>query len=104
LSLDDLVHQPLPYTPKTSRMVERMIALSKEATVKEHRYETASALKDDLASWFVRYNFCRKSRRIGGKTPSEAALAWYEKDTALFIREPTALLIYHNDRSQFSET
>ena len=94
----------LPYTPKTNGMVERMNGLTKAATVKEHRYETASAMKADLAGWFVRYNFCRKNRRIGGKTPYEAALAWYEKNPALFIREPTALLIYRNDRSQSSET
>jgi hypothetical protein len=58
----------------------------------------------DLQGWFVRYNFCRKNRRIGKKTPYEAALFWYEKDPTLFIREPTALLVYRNDRSQSDET
>jgi hypothetical protein len=31
-------------------------------------------------------------------------LSWYEKDKTLFIREPTALLVYRNERSQSNET
>ena len=53
--------------------------------------------------WLVRYKLCRKNRRIEGKTPYEATLPWYAKDPALFIREPTALLVYRNERSQSSE-
>lgn len=64
----------------------------------------AAEMQLDLHGWFVRYNFCRKNRRIRGKTPYEAALFWYAKDKTLFIREPTALLIYRNQRSQPSET
>ncbi len=94
----------LPYTPKTNGMVERMNGLTKEATVKQNRYVTAAAMKSDLHGWFVRYNFCRKNRRIGKKTPYEAAVAWYKKDPTLFVREPTALLVYRNNRSQSSET
>lgn len=85
-----------PYTPKTNGLVERMNGLTKEATTKAHRYQTPQQMWDDLHGWFVRYNFCRKHRRIGNKTPYEAALAWYEKDPILFIREPTALLAYRS--------
>ena len=91
----------LPYTPKTNGMVERMNGLTKENTTKKNRYETVQGMLDDLHGWFVRYNFCRKNRRIGGKTPYEAALAWYKKDPSLFIKEPTALLAF---RSQSIDT
>jgi transposase InsO family protein len=101
----DIEHRTtLPYTPKTNGMVERMNGLTKENTTKLHRYETAKEMQEDLQGWFVRYNFCRKNRRIGRKTPYEAALSWYEKDKTLFIREPTALLVYRNERSQSNET
>ncbi len=93
-----------PYTPKTNGMVERMNGLTKEATVKQNRYQAVAEMLADLHDWFVRYNFCRKNRRIGGKTPYEAALFWYEKDPTLFIKEPTALLIYRNGCSQSTET
>jgi transposase InsO family protein len=85
-----------PYTPKTNGMVERMNGLTKEATTKAHCYQSVQEMADDLHGWFVRYNFCRKHRRIGKKTPYEAALWWYEKEPSLFIREPTALLTYRS--------
>ena len=91
----------LPYTPKTNGMVERMNGLTKENTTKRNRYVTVRAMLDDLHGWFVRYNFCRRNRRIGGKTPCEAVLAWHKKDPTLFLREPTALLVY---RSQSNDT
>ena len=90
-----------PYTPKTNGLVERMNGLTKEATTKAHRYESAEQMTDDLRGWFVRYNFCRKHRRLGNKTPYEACLSWFAKQPELFIKEPTALLAY---RSQSSET
>jgi len=91
----------LPYTPKTNGMVERMNGLTKENTTKRNRYETVQAMREDLRGWFVRYNFCRKNRRIGGKTPYEAVFAWYKKDPSLFLKEPAALLAY---RSQSIDT
>ena len=86
----------LPYTPKTNGMVERMNGLTKENTTKRSRYVTAQEMQADLHGWFVRYNFCRKNRRIGGKTPYEATLAWYKKDPSLFHKEPAALLAYRS--------
>jgi transposase InsO family protein len=88
-----------PYTPKTNGMVERMNGLTKEATTNLHRYESAPQMLADLAGWLVVYNFYRKHRRIGKRTPYEAVLSWYEKAPTLFIKEPTALLVYRNRRS-----
>ena len=94
----------LPYTPKTNGMVERMNGLTKENTTKRNRYETVQKMRSGLHGWFVRYNFCRKNRRIGGKTPYEAVLFWYAKEPEIFIKEPAALLAYHIECSQSSET
>ncbi len=91
----------LPYTPKTNGMVERMNGLTKENTTKRNRYETVDQRLDDLYGWFVRYNFCRKNRRIGGKTPYEVVFAWHKKEPSLFHKEPAALLAY---RSQSADT
>ncbi len=77
-------------------MVERMSGLTKENTVKKNRYVTLQEMLDDLPGWFVRYNFCRKNRRIGGKRPYEAVLAWHKKAPSLFIQEPAALLALRN--------
>lgn len=90
-----------PYTPKTNGLVERMNGLTKEATTKQHRYGSAEQMAEDLHGWFVRYNFCRRHRRLGGKTPYEACLAWFAKQPQPFIQGPTALLAY---RSQSCET
>jgi hypothetical protein len=78
-----------------------MNGLTKEATTKAHRYQSVQQMQENLHGWMVRYNFCRKHRRIEGKPPYEAARAWYEKDPSLFIKEPAALLAY---RSQSNET
>ena len=85
-----------PYTPKTNGMVERMNGLTKENTTRVHRYEAAAPMIADLDGWFVRYNFCRKHRRIGNKTPYEACLEWFAKQPELFIKEPTALLAFRS--------
>ncbi len=90
-----------PYTPKTNGMVERMNGLIKQGTTKAHTYQTAEGMAQDLTAWLVRYNFWRKNRRIGGKTPYEAAVSWYDKEPGIFIRKPTELLLF---RSQTCET
>ena len=84
-------------------MVERMNGLTKENTTKRNRYETVAEMLTDLHGWFVRYNFCRKNRRIGGKTPYEAVLTLVcqSRPIELFIKEPTALLAF---RSQSTDT
>ena len=98
----DIEHRTtLPYTPKTNGMVERMNGLTKENTTKKRRYETVPEMLADLHGWFVRYNFCRNNRRIGGKTPYEAVLLWYAKQPELFHKEPAALLAF---RSQSTDT
>ena len=78
-----------------------MNGLTKEATTKAHQYGAAQEMLDDLHGWFVRYNFYRLHRRLSGKTPYEACLAWFSQQPQLFIKEPIALLAF---RSQSRET
>lgn len=85
-----------PYTPKTNGLVERTNALIKEGTTKKNTYRYAHEMAADLHGWLVHYNFYRKHRRLGGKTPYEAAVTWYEREPDLFLKEPTDLLRYRN--------
>ena len=78
-----------------------MNGLTKENTTKRNLYMTVAQMRDDLRGWSVRYNLCRKNRRIGSKPPCEVVFAWYKKDPSLFIKESTALLVY---RSQSTDT
>jgi transposase InsO family protein len=88
--------QTKPYTPQTNGLAERTNGLVKQDTVKEHTYEHAPQMKEDLHAWFVRYNFYRPHRRLGRKTPYEAVCAWYDKQPELFIKEPAHLLSYRS--------
>ena len=85
-----------PYTPQTNGLAERMNGLTKETTTKKHTYATPQAMIQDLWDWCVRYNFCRKHRRIGKKTPYEAVCEWHNKRPELFHKEPSHLLAYRS--------
>lgn len=86
--------QTRPYTPKTNGLVERTNGLVKQGTTKQHTYQNAQQMKEDLHLWFVHYNFHRRHRRIGRITPYEAVCHWHQKQPELFIKEPTHLLAY----------
>lgn len=88
--------QTRPYTPKTNGMVERANGLIKQGTTKQHIYQNAQQMKDDLHQWFVFYNFFRKHRRIGRITPYQAVLQWHQKQPQLFLRMPQELLAYRS--------
>lgn len=90
-----------PYTPKTNGLVERMNGLIQEQTVKRYRYASVQLMLDSLDQWMVFYNFHRKHRQIGRKTPYEKACEWYQTNQNLFTRNPTQML---NQRSQSGET
>ncbi len=88
--------QTKPYPPKTNGMVERTNGLIKQGTTKQHTYQNAEQMKQDLQHWLVHYNFYRRHRRIGRITPYEAVCRWYDKQPELFLREPTHLLSYRS--------
>lgn len=82
-----------PYTPKTNGLVERTNGLIREGTTKRHRYQAAAEMLDDLSCWQSVFNYKRRNRRLGGKTPYEAACDWYRKRPDLFTREPAHMLM-----------
>lgn len=90
-----------PYTPQTNGLVERMNGLIKSGAVRPYRYPHAEALALGLSIWQSYFNFDRKHRRLGRKTPYQTMLAWYDKQPDLFIRKPTDLI---SKRSQPRET
>jgi transposase InsO family protein len=99
---EDIEHRlTRPYTPKTNGLVERMNGLIKENTTKKHRYQTAEEMIADLQRWMVQFNFCRINRRIGRRTPYQAACLWYQKQPDIYKKKPESLLAY---RSQGRET
>ena len=87
----------LPYTPKTNGMVERMNGLTKENTTKKRRYETVAAMLSDLHGWFVRYNFCRKNRRMGARPPMKPSYSGVPSSQGYLSRSrPRFWLFVHN--------
>jgi transposase InsO family protein len=81
-----------PYTPKTNGLVERLNGLIQEATTKRHTYRDASEMIEDLDNWSVYYNFYRRHRQIGRRTPYEMSCEYYRINPNLFIKEPANLL------------
>jgi len=81
-----------PYTPKTNGMVERMIGRIQEQTVYRFRYRSSQEMLQSLRDWLVHYNFHRKNRRIGGRTPYQAATEWLENNPYSLASETTNML------------
>lgn len=85
-----------PYTPQTNGLAERLNGLTKEQTTKKHTYAHPKEMLTDLKRWMVRYDFYRKHRRLGGKTPYQAVCDWYLKEPHRFLKEPSSLLTYRS--------
>ena len=83
-----------PCTPKTNGLVERVIGLIREGTTNRSRYPSVRHMVDALQSWVIHYNFYRKHRRIGRKTPYARTCEWHAQNPELFIKEPAHLLNY----------
>ena len=82
-----------PYTPKTNGLVERTNGLIQDGTTKRHTYRDATDMARDLYWWFIHYNFRRKHRQLGRRTPYEVTCEWYKNKPELFIKEPASLLL-----------
>ena len=80
------------YTPKTNGLVERANGQIQADTVKRQKYQDAQEMILALHLWMLQFNFLRKNRVIGRKTPYQKALDWYQQQPELFIKEPAHLL------------
>ena len=89
-----------PYTPKTNGLVERLNGLIQDATTKKHTYKDASEMIESLDRWLVYYNFRRKHRLIGRKTPYEKVCEYHQLNPYLFIKEPAHLQDYCPQRGE----
>lgn len=88
------------YTPKTNGLVERINGLIQDDTTKRHAYKDACQMIDALEHWSVYYNFSRRHRLIGRKTPYEKVCEYHQLKPYLFIKEPAHLLDYCPQRSE----
>lgn len=89
-----------PYRPKTNGLVERLNGLIQADTVKRHTYRGAVDMIDALERWTVYYNFSRRHRLIGRKTPYDKVCEYHQLKPDLFIKEPAHLLDYCPQRGE----
>ena len=88
------------YTPKTNGLVERLNGLIQSETTKRHTYKDACELIDALERWSAYYNFSRRHRLIGRKTPYQKVCEYYQLKPHLFIKEPAHLLDHCPQRGE----
>jgi transposase InsO family protein len=80
-----------PCHPWTNGQVERMNRTIKEATVRAYHYETHEQLRDHLAAFIAAYNFAKRLKALGGKTPFEAIVDAWTKNPNRFRLSPNHL-------------
>jgi transposase InsO family protein len=80
-----------PYHPWTNGQVERMNRTIKEATVRAFHYQTHDQLRDHLQAFIGAYNFAKRLKSLGGKTPFEAIVEAWIKEPKRFKLSPDQL-------------
>lgn len=80
-----------PCHPWTNGQVERMNRTIKEATVRAYHYETHDQLREHLAAFVAAYNFAKRLKSLGGKTPFEAIVDAWTKHPNRFRLSPNHL-------------
>jgi transposase-like protein/transposase len=95
-----------PYTPKTNGLVERMNGEIKNRVIRNKKYQSIADRDNALRIWNEHYNRDRKNRNIpiGRMTPLEAAAKWFEKNPAIFNRQPLCTTLAEQICSQPPET
>ena len=63
----------------------------KDATVRAFHYETHDQLRDHLAAFIGAYNFAKRLKSRGGRTPFEAIVDAWTKDPNRFRVSPAQL-------------
>lgn len=82
-----------PAHPWTNGQVERFNRTLKEATVRHYHYRTADELNQHLQAFLRAYNHGKRLKRLRGKTPHEFICQQWLLNPAIFIRDPTQLIL-----------
>jgi len=89
---NDIEHRlTKPFHPWTNGQVERMNRTIKDATVRAFHYETHGQLRDHLAAFIGAYNFAKRLKSLGGRTPFEAIVDAWTKEPNRFRVSPDQL-------------
>ncbi len=82
-----------PAHPWTNGQVERLNRTIKEATVQCYHYQTTNELNEHLQAFLLAYNHAKRLKRLRGLTPHEFSCAQWQKNPAIFTRDPTHLTL-----------
>ena len=75
--------------PWTNGQVERMNRTLKEATVQRYHYQATAELNEHLQPFLLAHNQAKRLKRLRGLTPHEFVCAQWQKNPAIFTRDPT---------------
>ena len=82
-----------PAHPWPNGQVERLNLPLKEATVQRYHYQTTDELNEHLQAFLLAYKHAKRLKTRRGLTPHEFVCAQWQKNPAIFIRDPTYLTL-----------
>jgi transposase-like protein len=82
-----------PAHPWTNGPVERMNRTIKEATIQRFHYHTTQELNQPVQAFLLAYNHAKRLKALRGLTPHEFVCAQWQKNPAIFTRDPTHLTL-----------
>ena len=82
-----------PAHPRTNGQVGRMNRPIKEATVRRYHCQATDELSGHLPAFLPACNHAKRLKTLRGLTPHEFVCAQWQKDPAIFTRDPTHLTL-----------
>jgi transposase InsO family protein len=74
--------------PWTNGLAERLVRTVKDNTIKLNRYRTIDDALQDIKSFQDYHNNQRRLKMLGGTTPLEKIIEYYQEKPELFLKEP----------------
>ena len=87
-------HRPTkPAHPWANGRVERTNRTIKEAPVRRLHHRTAAELNEHRQAWLLAHNHAKRLKTLRGLAPPEFVCAQWQKNPAVFTRDPTHLTL-----------